>query len=100
MTGTVVAMLDSLPDNSLGTHDTAHPLGNYVIVGEGDRFIYIAHLSSGVSQQLSFVAASREDILCQRSHANAARGRERHRRKGPPQSRTAAVTARPASRFP
>lgn len=46
-TGTVVAAVDSLPDNSLGTHDTAHPLGNHVIVSDGERFIYIAHLQRG-----------------------------------------------------
>lgn len=46
-TGSVAGTLDSLPDNPLGTHDTVHPLGNHVIVKDGNRFIYIAHLQRG-----------------------------------------------------
>lgn len=42
--GRVVEAVDSFPDNPLGTKDPLHPLGNHVIIGQGERFIYVAHL--------------------------------------------------------
>lgn len=42
--GSVLTAVDSLPDNSLGTKDSQHPLGNHLVIQQGDRFLYIAHL--------------------------------------------------------
>ena len=42
--GRVVSMLDSAPDNALGAKDAARPLGNHVVIEEGDRYFYLAHL--------------------------------------------------------
>lgn len=42
--GRVVAAMGSLADNVLGVKDTAHPLGNHVVIHTGDRFFYVAHL--------------------------------------------------------
>ena len=46
--GEVVSVVDDLPDNPLGTKDTAKPAGNYVAIKvAADRFIFIAHLQKG-----------------------------------------------------
>lgn len=42
--GRVVAIVNTLPDNTLGAKDAAHPLGNHVVIQAGDRFFYVAHL--------------------------------------------------------
>lgn len=44
VTGRVVTVVDSLPDNILGVKDSVRPLGNHVIIQEGDRYFYLAHL--------------------------------------------------------
>jgi hypothetical protein len=45
--GEVVAVEGGLPDNPLGTHDTAHPLGNHVVLRDGERYYYVAHFQRG-----------------------------------------------------
>jgi hypothetical protein len=45
--GDVVAVETSLPDNPLGTHDTARPLGNHVVLRADGRHYYLAHLQRG-----------------------------------------------------
>jgi hypothetical protein len=45
--GEVVAVENALPDNPLGTHDTAHPLGNHVVLRDGERYYYLAHFQRG-----------------------------------------------------
>jgi peptidase M23-like protein len=45
--GETVAVENSLPDNPLGAHDTAHPLGNHVVLRIGERYYYLAHLQQG-----------------------------------------------------
>lgn len=46
--GEVIATVDSLPDNPLGTKDPAHPAGNHVVIKTGrDRFVFLAHMQSG-----------------------------------------------------
>ncbi len=47
VSGQVVQVADSFPDNPLGTHDRANPLGNHVVIGSGGRFYYLAHLRRG-----------------------------------------------------
>lgn len=46
--GAVVSVVNDLPDNPLGTKDTEHPAGNYLVIriAEG-RFVYLAHMQRG-----------------------------------------------------
>lgn len=45
ITGEVVAVVNNLPDNPLGTKDTKNPAGNHVVIKVAtDRFVFIAHL--------------------------------------------------------
>jgi hypothetical protein len=46
--GTVIAAVNDLPDNPLGTKDPAHPAGNYVVIKQDeDRFVFLAHMQKG-----------------------------------------------------
>ena len=43
--GRVLEVLDDLPDNALGIHDTGHPFGNHVVIRTADdRYVFLAHL--------------------------------------------------------
>ncbi|MGH7648867.1 MAG: M23 family metallopeptidase [Gemmatimonadaceae bacterium] len=44
---TVVAADDGWPDNSVGTTDPQHPLGNHIVLQHNDRFYWLAHLQRG-----------------------------------------------------
>jgi len=41
--GEVVEVENGLPDNPVGAHDKAHPLGNHVVLRSGSRYYYLAH---------------------------------------------------------
>jgi murein DD-endopeptidase MepM/ murein hydrolase activator NlpD len=44
VSGTIVAIENSLPDNPIGTHDTKHPLGNHVVIKTNDGdYVFLAH---------------------------------------------------------
>jgi hypothetical protein len=46
--GEVVAVVDGLPDNPLGTKDVEHPAGNHVVIRTApNRFVFLAHLQRG-----------------------------------------------------
>jgi murein DD-endopeptidase MepM/ murein hydrolase activator NlpD len=46
--GEVVAVVDGLADNALGTKDPQHPAGNHVILKVADhRFVFLAHFQRG-----------------------------------------------------
>jgi len=46
--GEVVAVVDGLPDNPLGTKDPEHVTGNHVVVKAGEgRFVFLAHFKKG-----------------------------------------------------
>lgn len=46
--GRVVAAQNDLPDNAIGRTDTAHPLGNHVVLDLGQsEFAFLAHLRKG-----------------------------------------------------
>lgn len=44
VSGRVITALDSLPDNALGVKDATRPLGNHVVIQQGDRYFYVGHL--------------------------------------------------------
>jgi murein DD-endopeptidase MepM/ murein hydrolase activator NlpD len=46
--GTIVSVVDGLPDNPLGTKDTVNPAGNHLVIQvEPNRFIVLAHFQRG-----------------------------------------------------
>jgi len=46
--GEVVAVVDGLPDNRMGSMDEKNPLGNHVVIkAAADRFVFFAHFKSG-----------------------------------------------------
>ncbi|WP_353267938.1 M23 family metallopeptidase [Gemmatimonas sp.] len=47
VSGQVVQVVDSLPDNPLGTHDTVNLLGNHVVIRSAERFFYLGHFRRG-----------------------------------------------------
>ncbi|MBL0892471.1 MAG: M23 family metallopeptidase [Gemmatimonadaceae bacterium] len=80
VSGQVVQMADSFPDNPLGTHDRANPLGNHVVIGSGGRFYYLAHFRRGtVSVRTGdAVEAGREIGRCGNSGNSALPHLHRH----------------------
>lgn len=43
--GEVVAVVDALPDNPIGTKDPGNPAGNHVVIRvAADRYVFLAHL--------------------------------------------------------
>ncbi len=49
--GDVVASVDGLADNPLGTKDPEHPAGNHVVLRVADlRFVWLAHLQRGTTR--------------------------------------------------
>jgi biotin carboxyl carrier protein len=46
--GEVVAVVDTFPDNPLGTKDPANPTGNHVVIKPAtSRFVFLAHFQKG-----------------------------------------------------
>lgn len=46
--GKIVALVETLPDNALGTKDAGHPAGNHVVIKVAERrFVFLAHLQRG-----------------------------------------------------
>lgn len=46
--GEVIAVVDSLPDNPLGTKDAKHPAGNHVVIKTAwDQYVFLGHLQMG-----------------------------------------------------
>jgi hypothetical protein len=46
--GELVAVVDGLPDNALGTNDPAHPAGNHVVIKTAEgRYVFLGHLQQG-----------------------------------------------------
>jgi Peptidase family M23 len=46
--GEVIAAVDGLPDNPLGTKDPANPAGNHVVIKAApERFVFVAHFRQG-----------------------------------------------------
>lgn len=65
--GTIVSVVNDLPDNALGIKDTEHPAGNYLVLQiAADRFVYLAHMQRGsVSVKAGDVVARGQRVgLC------------------------------------
>ncbi len=46
--GVATIIVDSYPDNPLGTRDEKHPFGNVVVIRTSDnRYVFLAHLANG-----------------------------------------------------
>jgi len=46
--GELVAAVDGLPDNALGTKDLQHPAGNHVVIKTAQgRYVFLGHLQQG-----------------------------------------------------
>ncbi len=45
--GVVVAVVDGLPDNPLGTKDPGNPAGNHAVIAAGGKYVFVAHFQKG-----------------------------------------------------